>query len=39
MLIMARNVTNVVIGPNISVVWGILAAVAAGIDFCQRELS
>jgi hypothetical protein len=39
MLIVARSASNVAIGLQISVVCGILVAVAAGIDFCQRELS
>jgi hypothetical protein len=39
MLIMARNVANVGVGLRISVVCGILVAIAAGIDFCRREVS
>jgi hypothetical protein len=39
MLIMARNVANIAVGLQISVVCGVLVAVAAGIDFCRREVS
>ena len=39
MLIMARNVANVAVGLRISVVCGVLVAIAAGIDFCRREVS
>ena len=39
MLIMARNVSNVAVGLRISVVCGVLVAIAAGIDFCRREVS
>ena len=39
MLIMARNVANVTVGLRISVVCGVLVAIAAGIDFCRREVS
>ena len=39
MLILARNVANVAVGLRISVVCGVLVAIAAGIDFCRREVS
>jgi lantibiotic transport system permease protein len=39
MLIMARNAGNVAVGLRISVVCGVLFAIAAGIDFCRREVS
>lgn len=39
MLIMARNAANVSIGLRISFVCGVLVAVAAGFDFCRREVS
>ena len=39
MLIMARNVANVAVGLRISVVCGVLVAIAAGIDFCRREVN
>ena len=39
MLIMARNVANVAVGLRISVVCGVPVAIAAGIDFCRREVS
>jgi ABC-2 type transport system permease protein len=39
MLIMARNVANVTIGLEISMVCGFFAAIAAGIDFCRRDVS
>ena len=39
MLIMARNMANVTVGLQVSMVWGFLVAVAAGIDFCRREVS
>ena len=39
MLIMARNVANIAVGLRISVICGVLVAIAAGIDFCRREVS
>ena len=39
MLILGRNVENVAVGLRISVVCGVLVAIAAGIDFCRREVS
>jgi len=39
MLIMARNVGNIAVGLRISVVCGVLVAIAGGIDVCRREVS
>ena len=39
MLIMARNVANIAAGLRISAVCGVLVTIAAGIDFCRREVS
>ena len=39
MLIMARNAANVALGLRISAACGALAAIAAGIDFCRREVN
>jgi lantibiotic transport system permease protein len=39
MLILAQNAVNVAFGLRISVACGVLVAVAAGIDFCRREVS
>jgi ABC-2 type transport system permease protein len=37
-LIMARNAANIAVGLRVSIVLGVLVAVAAGIDFCRREV-
>jgi hypothetical protein len=39
MLIMGRNVANVAVGLRISLVCGVLVVIAAGVDFCRREVS
>lgn len=39
MLIMARNVANVALGLRISIICGVLVALAEGVDFCRREVS
>jgi hypothetical protein len=39
MLIMTRNAANVAVGLRISAVCGVLVAIAAGIDFCRREVN
>jgi hypothetical protein len=39
MLIRARNAASVAVGLRISVVCGVLVAIAAGLDFCRREVS